>query len=65
MANGSSVESNQMAKLHILIVEDDKSLADVLEYNLAQAGYEVSVARDGKDGCNRLKSKFLTWYCWI
>lgn len=34
----------------ILVVEDDESLIEVLEYNLKQAGYELNVARDGKDG---------------
>ena len=44
-----------MAKHHILIIEDDRSLADVLSYNLQQAGYEVSVARDGQDGLNQMR----------
>jgi two-component system phosphate regulon response regulator PhoB len=39
-----------MAKLKVLIVEDDRSLADVLNYNLKQAGYETIVAYDGQDG---------------
>ena len=38
-----------MPKKRILIVEDDRSLADVLNYNLTQAGYEVTVARDGQE----------------
>ena len=42
-----------MSALKVLIVEDDRSLADVLKYNLAQAGYEVSVARDGQDALNQ------------
>ena len=46
-----------MAKSHILVVEDDKSLADVLAYNLAQAGFEVSVARDGQDGLQQAEVK--------
>ena len=46
-----------MSKSHILVVEDDKSLADVLAYNLSQAGYEVSVARDGKDGLQQAEVK--------
>ncbi len=37
-----------MAKKRILVVEDDRSLVDVLIYNLQQAGYETSVARDGR-----------------
>ena len=39
-----------MPKHHVLIIEDDRSLSDVLLYNLEQAGYSVSVACDGQDG---------------
>lgn len=39
-----------MAKLKVLVVEDDRSLADVLNYNLKMAGYETIVAYDGQDG---------------
>ncbi len=46
-----------MAKNHVLIVEDDRSLLDVLVYNLQQAGYVVSVAHDGQDGLNQAQQK--------
>ena len=39
-----------MAKTKILVIEDDRSLAEVLSYNLKQAGYDVLVATDGQDG---------------
>lgn len=39
-----------MAKTKILVIEDDRSLAEVLTYNLKQAGYEVILATDGQDG---------------
>jgi two-component system phosphate regulon response regulator PhoB len=39
-----------MAKVKVLVIEDDRSLAEVLSYNLKQAGYEVIVSHDGKDG---------------
>ena len=42
-----------MSKATVLIVEDDASLVDVLEYNLRQTGYDVSVARDGQQGLDR------------
>lgn len=42
-----------MAKNHVLIIEDDRSLSDVLSYNLLQAGYEVDVTHDGLDGLHR------------
>jgi len=46
-----------MAKTRILIVEDDRALADVLAYNLKQAGYDVLVARDGQDGLTQAQLK--------
>ena len=46
-----------MAKSKVLIVEDDRSLAEVLAYNLKQAGYEVLVARDGQDGLVKAQLK--------
>jgi len=50
-----------MTKAQILIVEDDRSLAEVLEYNLRQDGYQTAVANDGQDGLRqaRLKSPDL------
>ncbi|WP_146395955.1 response regulator [Pseudobythopirellula maris] len=44
-----------MATHRILIIEDDRSLADVLDYNLTQDGYETSVASDGQDGLTQAK----------
>ena len=35
------------AKAHILIVEDDGDLLEVLKYVLEEAGYKVSTAADG------------------
>ena len=46
-----------MASANILVVEDDRALADVLQYNLQQAGYETTVARDGQDGLQRAELK--------
>ena len=42
-----------MPKSKVLVVEDDRSLAKVLEYNLTQAGYEVLSAYDGQDALNQ------------
>ena len=39
-----------MPKTKVLVIEDDRSLVEVLTYNLKQAGYEVLVATDGQDG---------------
>jgi two-component system phosphate regulon response regulator PhoB len=34
----------------ILVIEDEKDIRDVLEYNLRQAGHTVQLAATGKDG---------------
>jgi two-component system phosphate regulon response regulator PhoB len=39
-----------MAKKRILIIEDDRDLSEILAYNLEQAGFAVSVVRDGREG---------------
>lgn len=44
-----------MPKARILIVEDDRSLAEVLDYNLRQDGYQTLVANDGQDGLKQAK----------
>ena len=44
-----------MTKAQILIVEDDRSLAEVLEYNLRQDGYQTAVANDGQDGLRQAR----------
>jgi len=41
----------------ILIVEDDRSLTGVLEYNFRQIGHEVSTAYDGMDGLSQAQQK--------
>src|SRR6478736_1156820 len=46
-----------MKKAQILIVEDDRSLAEVLEYNLRQDGYQTAVANDGQDGLRQARLK--------
>ncbi|MFI4876971.1 MAG: response regulator [Blastopirellula sp. JB062] len=46
-----------MARLKVLVVEDDRSLADVLAYNVRQAGYEVISAYDGQDGLTQAQIK--------
>jgi two-component system phosphate regulon response regulator PhoB/two-component system alkaline phosphatase synthesis response regulator PhoP len=43
-------------KFKILIIEDEKALANVLEKKLLYEGYEVSVACNGQDGMNKVKS---------
>jgi len=41
----------------VLIIEDDRSLVEILTYNLRQAGYEVYAAYDGMDGLSQAQLK--------
>lgn len=34
----------------ILIVEDNRAMADVIRFNVQRAGYDVTVARNGREG---------------
>ena len=45
-----------MPKPRILIVEDERSIAEVLSYNLAKEGFEVVTAGDGQEGLRRAQS---------
>ena len=44
-----------MVKANILIVEDDISLGEVLDYNLKQEGYATQIARDGQQGLREIR----------
>jgi DNA-binding response OmpR family regulator len=46
-----------MPRVKVLIIEDDRPIAEVLTYNLKNAGYEVFVATDGQDGLNQAQLK--------
>ena len=39
-----------MGKAKILIIEDDRDIVEMLEYNLKEAGYETFSASNGEDG---------------
>lgn len=42
-----------MSKPKILIIEDERSLIEILSYNLANEGFEVLTSCDGTDGLRR------------
>lgn len=46
-----------MPKTKVLVVEDDRSLANVLQYNLEQDGYSVTCSHDGQDALNQARLK--------
>ena len=37
----------------ILIIEDEKSISDIIKFNLAKEGFEVETAFDGQDGLKK------------
>lgn len=39
----------------ILVVEDEKAIADILEFNLKKEGYNVTCAYDGEDGLGKAR----------
>lgn len=45
-----------VAPLRVLIVEDERSLTDVLSYNLRKEGYEAIVAHDGLEGLRKAQT---------
>ncbi len=47
--NNKEQKDNLLRGSKILVVEDEESLAVGLEYNLSEEGYEVTIARDGKE----------------
>ncbi len=46
-----------MSQTKVLIIEDEESLATLLEYNLEREGFEVSVASDGEEGLLRVEEE--------
>jgi two-component system phosphate regulon response regulator PhoB len=42
--------------MRILIIEDERDLTDVLEYNLKREGYETFVAHDGQEGLRKAQT---------
>lgn len=44
------------AKKYILVIEDEKEMADIIIQILEREGYEVDVAHDGQDGLNKIKT---------
>jgi two-component system phosphate regulon response regulator PhoB len=45
-----------MTRPRILIIEDERALTEVLEYNLRREGYETAVAHDGQEGLRKART---------
>ena len=37
---------------HILIIEDDPDIRELIKYNLTREGFRVTSAADGQEGCD-------------
>jgi two-component system phosphate regulon response regulator PhoB len=46
-----------MASNKILIVEDEPALVEALSYNLEREGYEVTVAKEGREGLRKAQTQ--------
>lgn len=46
-----------MPKPTVLIVEDDRAITEVLQYNLSKAGYDTISSTDGQDALNQARLK--------
>ena len=42
-------------KQKVLVVEDDKDIQEIIEYNFTSEGYEVITCSDGEDAVNLIR----------
>ncbi|WAM31514.1 response regulator [Caldicellulosiruptor naganoensis] len=46
-----------MSKAHILVVDDEKPIVDIIKFNLEKEGYKVTTSYDGEDALNKIKNE--------
>ena len=47
---------NEVGAVRVLVVEDNSALANVLRFNLVRSGFEVAVARNGREAWDNLQN---------
>ena len=52
-----------MSNINILVVDDEKEIADLVEIYLVSDGYKVYKAYDAQEGLKYWRSRRLSWYC--
>ena len=57
MADEAQQDRSRVKPRAILVIEDDRDIARLLELHLRDVGYEVQVAQDGAIGCQQALSK--------
>jgi len=55
-AAASNPPASTGARMRILIIEDERGLTEVLEYNLKREGYEAILAHDGQEGLRKAQT---------
>src|SRR5262249_53051851 len=45
-----------VSRLRVLVIEDERDLTDLLQYNLEREGYEGAVAHDGQEGLRKAQT---------
>ncbi len=56
MATAPAIRLPAMPQPRILIIEDERALADVLAYNLRREGYDPVLAHDGREGLRKAQT---------
>ena len=51
---GKELESKKTKSFRVLVCEDDLMMLKLIEHKMLKAGYEIVVARDGRDAADRL-----------
>ena len=54
-----------MDQINILVVDDEKEIADLVEIYLVSDGYKVFKANNALDGLESWKRRRSTWCSWI
>jgi two-component system phosphate regulon response regulator PhoB len=52
----AATSTSSMPRMRVLIIEDERGLTDVLEYNLKREGYDTIVANDGQEGLRKAQT---------
>jgi two-component system phosphate regulon response regulator PhoB len=55
-AAASNVSASTPPRLRVLLIEDERGLAEALEYNLKREGYETAIAHDGPEGLRKAQT---------
>src|SRR5579885_3586862 len=55
-AAATTASATTTPRMRILIIEDERGLTEVLEYNLKREGYETMIAHDGQEGLRKAQT---------